>query len=170
LIWIPVSGGPSNRSMIETQNCARGRRAKLRFLPWKWRKAPGQRLGHSLQHGGQLNCRGKRTSRGDFEETSLGLPLSRSRGFTNDMWFGWVIDIGFPGPDRGEGGRYLLVPPDYDSPRPDGGFSWPGQGQTGCSMLAAVTSTELASRRGCLMVPLSRLWLDQHALGGRRKL
>jgi hypothetical protein len=43
-------------------------------------------------------------------------------GTINDMWFGWIIDIGFPGPDRGEGGRYLLVPPGYDGPLPDGGF------------------------------------------------
>ena len=32
-------------------------------------------------------------------------------GTINDMWFSWIIDIGRPGPDRGEGGRYLLVPP-----------------------------------------------------------
>jgi hypothetical protein len=43
-------------------------------------------------------------------------------GTINDMWFGWVIDIGFPGPDRGEGGKYLLIPPGYDGPLPDGGF------------------------------------------------
>ncbi len=43
-------------------------------------------------------------------------------GTINDMWFSWVIDIGFPGPDRGEGGRYLLVPPGYDGPLPDSGF------------------------------------------------
>ncbi len=43
-------------------------------------------------------------------------------GTINDMWFSWVIDIGFPGPDRGEGGRYLIVPPGYDGPLPDGGF------------------------------------------------
>jgi len=43
-------------------------------------------------------------------------------GTINDMWFQWVIDIGFPGPDRGEGGRYLLVPPGYDGPLPDSGF------------------------------------------------
>jgi hypothetical protein len=44
-------------------------------------------------------------------------------GTINDMWFGWVIDIGFPGPDRGEGGRYLIVPPGYDGPLPDSGFN-----------------------------------------------
>src|SRR4029450_9878283 len=43
-------------------------------------------------------------------------------GTINDMWFGWIIDIGFPGPDRGGGGKYLLLPPGYDGPVPDGGF------------------------------------------------
>jgi hypothetical protein len=43
-------------------------------------------------------------------------------GTINDMWFQWVIDIGFPGPDRGEGGKYLVVPPGYDGPLPEGGF------------------------------------------------
>lgn len=46
----------------------------------------------------------------------------KSLGALNDMWFGWIIDIGAPGPDRGEGGRYLVVPPDYDGPLPDSGF------------------------------------------------
>lgn len=43
-------------------------------------------------------------------------------GTINDMWFSWIIDIGFPGPDRGEGGKYLIVPPHYDGPLPEGGF------------------------------------------------
>ncbi len=43
-------------------------------------------------------------------------------GTINDMWFSWIIDIGFPGPDRGEGGKYLVVPPGYDGPLPEGGF------------------------------------------------
>ena len=47
----------------------------------------------------------------------------RALGTLNDMWFGWIIDIGGPGPDRGEGGRYLVVPPGYDGPLPDSGFN-----------------------------------------------
>jgi hypothetical protein len=43
-------------------------------------------------------------------------------GTINDMWFSWIIDVGFPGPDRGEGGRYLIVPPGYEGTLPDGGF------------------------------------------------
>jgi hypothetical protein len=43
-------------------------------------------------------------------------------GTINDMWFSWIVDIGFPGPDRGLGGKYLIVPPGYDGPLPEGGF------------------------------------------------
>ena len=43
-------------------------------------------------------------------------------GTINDMWFQWIIDIGRPGPDRGMGGKYLLVGPGYDGPLPEGGY------------------------------------------------
>ncbi|MCT9011939.1 DUF1254 domain-containing protein, partial [Streptomyces rhizosphaerihabitans] len=43
-------------------------------------------------------------------------------GTINDMWFRWVIDFGLPGPDRGVGGTYLLLPPGYDGPEPEGGM------------------------------------------------
>ena len=43
-------------------------------------------------------------------------------GVIDDMWWGWIIDFGLPGPDRGEGGRFLLVPPGYDGPLPDSGY------------------------------------------------
>ncbi|MFZ1863218.1 MAG: DUF1254 domain-containing protein [Polyangiales bacterium] len=46
----------------------------------------------------------------------------QSLGTINDMWFSWIIDIGFPGPDRGQGGKYLIVPPGYEGPLPDDGF------------------------------------------------
>jgi hypothetical protein len=46
----------------------------------------------------------------------------KSLGTLDDMWFGWIIDIGNPGPDRGEGGKYLIIPPGYDGPLPDSGF------------------------------------------------
>jgi hypothetical protein len=47
---------------------------------------------------------------------------SRGLGTINDMWFSWIIDIGGPGPDRGLGGKYLIVPPGYDGPLPEGGY------------------------------------------------
>jgi len=40
----------------------------------------------------------------------------------DDMWFQWIVDFGLPGPDRGEGGRFLLVPPGYDGTLPDSGY------------------------------------------------
>ncbi len=43
-------------------------------------------------------------------------------GTINDMWFSWIIDVGGPGPDRGQGGKYLIAGPDYDGPLPEGGY------------------------------------------------
>jgi hypothetical protein len=40
----------------------------------------------------------------------------------DDMWFQWIVDFGLPGPDRSEGGRFLLVPPDYDGSLPESGY------------------------------------------------
>jgi hypothetical protein len=43
-------------------------------------------------------------------------------GVIDDMWFRHVIDFGRAGPDRGEGGRFLLLPPGYDGQLPDNGY------------------------------------------------
>jgi hypothetical protein len=43
-------------------------------------------------------------------------------GMFTDRWWQWIVDFGLPGPDRGEGGRFLLVPPGYDGPLPDSGY------------------------------------------------
>jgi hypothetical protein len=44
-----------------------------------------------------------------------------SLGCFDDMWFRWVSDFGLPGADRGQGGTYLLVGPEYDGSLPEGG-------------------------------------------------
>ncbi|MGO7301759.1 DUF1254 domain-containing protein [Rhizobium ruizarguesonis] len=46
----------------------------------------------------------------------------KSLGTLDDFWWRWVSDFGAPGPDRGLGGKYLLLPPDYAGPVPEGGF------------------------------------------------
>jgi len=46
----------------------------------------------------------------------------KALGTLDDMWWRWVIDFGAPGPDRGEGGKYLILPPGYEGPLPEGGF------------------------------------------------
>ncbi|MBP1748658.1 MAG: hypothetical protein H6Q52_1197 [Deltaproteobacteria bacterium] len=43
-------------------------------------------------------------------------------GLIDDMWYKFVIDLGFPGPDKGEGGKYLLLPPGYKGNVPKGYF------------------------------------------------
>jgi hypothetical protein len=43
-------------------------------------------------------------------------------GMINDMFFRYVTDLGNAGPDRGQGGKFLVLPPDYDGDIPDGYF------------------------------------------------
>jgi len=47
---------------------------------------------------------------------------SETLGLFNDIWFRWISDFGLPGADRGQGGTYLLVGPEYDGPLPEGGY------------------------------------------------
>jgi hypothetical protein len=43
-------------------------------------------------------------------------------GIVDDFWFHYVGDIGNAGPDKGKGGRFLLLPPDYKGDVPEGYF------------------------------------------------
>jgi hypothetical protein len=43
-------------------------------------------------------------------------------GMIDDFWFHWVGDIGVTGPDKGKGGKYLVLPPGYKGQVPDGYF------------------------------------------------
>jgi hypothetical protein len=43
-------------------------------------------------------------------------------GFINDFWGRFVSDVGKPGPDKGKGGNYLLLPPGYKGKIPGGYF------------------------------------------------
>jgi hypothetical protein len=41
-------------------------------------------------------------------------------GIIDDHWFKYVGDFGNAGPDKGKGGKYLLLPPGYDGEVPEG--------------------------------------------------
>ncbi|MCU0591115.1 MAG: DUF1254 domain-containing protein, partial [Desulfobacterales bacterium] len=43
-------------------------------------------------------------------------------GLIDDFWYKWVADIGITGEDRGKGGKYLILPPDYKGEVPAGYF------------------------------------------------
>ena len=58
----------------------------------------------------------------DDGPTVVEVPPGSGPGTVNDAFFRFVIDMGAPGPDRGQGGKYLIVPADYDGEIPDGYF------------------------------------------------
>jgi len=41
-------------------------------------------------------------------------------GFIDDAWFNYVVDFGNAGPDRGQGGKFLILPPGYEGDVPEG--------------------------------------------------
>ncbi|WP_205424877.1 DUF1254 domain-containing protein [Marinobacter sp. BW6] len=43
-------------------------------------------------------------------------------GFVDDAWFRFVENLGAIGPDKGKGGKYLMLPPDYTGTVPEGYF------------------------------------------------
>jgi len=45
-----------------------------------------------------------------------------SLGAIDNIWYRWVTDIGITGPDKGKGGKYLVLPPGYKEEIPEGYF------------------------------------------------
>ena len=45
-------------------------------------------------------------------------------GMVNDTFFRYVADLGNAGPDRGQGGKYLFLPPNWEGDVPDGYFTF----------------------------------------------
>jgi hypothetical protein len=43
-------------------------------------------------------------------------------GALNDHWFRYIEDVGPAGPDKGKGGKYLVLPPAYEGEVPEGYF------------------------------------------------
>jgi hypothetical protein len=55
--------------------------------------------------------------------TVVEIPPGSGPGTVNDAYFRFVTDMGAPGLDRGKGGKYLILSPDYEGPLdpPEGG-------------------------------------------------
>jgi hypothetical protein len=61
----------------------------------------------------------------DLEKTGplvIEVPPGTGPGTVNDAFFRFVVDMGAPGPDRGKGGKYLILPPGYEGKEPKGYF------------------------------------------------
>lgn len=44
-------------------------------------------------------------------------------GLADDAWMRYIVDMGMVGPDKGKGGKFLLIPPGYKGAIPDGYFA-----------------------------------------------
>jgi len=48
------------------------------------------------------------------------IPVGPTAGFVDDLWQRPVTDMGFPGPDKGKGGKFLVLGPGDPDLKPDG--------------------------------------------------
>jgi hypothetical protein len=64
--------------------------------------------------------------------TVVEIPKGMGPSTVNDAFFRFVTDMGVPGLDKGEGGKYLILPPDYegDLDPPVGGYEAEVGGET----------------------------------------
>ncbi len=94
--------------------------------------------------------------------TVVEIPPGCGPGTVDDAWFRFVVDMGGPGPDRGQGGKYLILPPDYDGEVPDGYFTATSTSYTNLLLLRGFLvdgKPDAASamfREGLRVYPLSR--------------
>jgi hypothetical protein len=51
------------------------------------------------------------------------MPAGASAGFVDDMWQRPVTDLGQPGPDKGQGGKYLILGPGQTAPEGAQGYT-----------------------------------------------
>jgi len=54
--------------------------------------------------------------------TVVEVPAGSGPGTVNDAFFRFVVDMGGPGPDKGQGGKYLIVPAGYKGVLPASGY------------------------------------------------
>ena len=45
-------------------------------------------------------------------------------GLVDDFWFRYVTDLGIAGPDKGKGGKFLFLPPDFTGTPPEGYYTF----------------------------------------------
>ena len=49
---------------------------------------------------------------------------SNTLGLADDFWFRYITDLGIAGPDKGKGGKFLFLPPDFTGTPPEGYYTF----------------------------------------------
>ena len=79
-----------------------------------------------------------------------------SLGLVDDFWFRYVTDLGLAGPDKGKGGKFLFLPPDFMGNLPEGYYIFKSR----------TFKISLPRAAFWLTVIRSRLWTASSSISG----
>ena len=103
------------------------------------------------------------------------IPAGPTAGFVNDLWQRPVTDIGVPGPDKGKGGKFLVLGPGQAAPKESAGYIVVHSTTFNNLWLIRLLSPEARERDAMMakirIYPFSKRAApppDQGALGGSR--
>ena len=117
------------------------------------------------EHGFRLRARLPRPEEGPLVVESPPNTL----GIVDAFWFDYVTDLGNAGPDKGKGGKFLFLPPDYKGEVPEGYyvFSSPTFGNSFSGGVSRSRTTRACGRQHQPHLPASIRWRRRDRCGRR---
>jgi hypothetical protein len=77
-----------------------------------------------------------------------------------DFWQCVLTDVGFAGPDKGKGGKYLLLPPGFTDKVPDGYIALPSLTYQNYALLRSILEGQTAADIAKAVVYAQRISVD----------
>jgi hypothetical protein len=80
------------------------------------------------------------------------------QGILDDFWQRPLTDVGFVGPDKGEGGKYLILPPDYEGTPPEGYFTFKSRTYNVFVFWRAFRDEDGGTKQGVALMEQTRIY------------
>ena len=80
------------------------------------------------------------------------------QGMLDDFWHRPITDVGFVGPDEGEGGKYLILPPDFEGEVPEGYFTFTSRTYNVFVFWRAFRDADGGTKEGVALMEQTRIY------------
>ena len=80
------------------------------------------------------------------------------QGILDDFWHRPITDVGYVGPDEGEGGRYLILPPDFEGQVPDSYYTFTSRTYNVFVFWRAFRDADGGTKEGVALMEQTRIY------------